>query len=372
VFRHVRPFPESGTVVGRVFADPPEGEPFPLARAHVALVREGHEPRHAISGRDGSYFFVNVEPGEYVLLAQHRGFEPSEFPLFVPPETLVAHDFLLTPLPPEHGAIVGRVLGREPFGEPFPLPRALVRLFHGEEEIARRLTNDEGMFGFDRVPPGEYGLVASHEGFFPADARVEVEAGGVTEHVFVLEARPPEHGAIVGRVLGENPEGEPFPLARALVRLFRGDEEIAHRLTTDEGGFGFERVPPGEYVLLASHEGFFPQDFVAVVEAGGVVEHVFVLEAMPHDPPGAFVGRVLGELDEGHHIPIREALVRLFGPDGEIRRTHTGDDGRFAMHRVPPGRYVAVAEAPEWAPAEAEVAIRSGEATRRVFLLARP
>ncbi|MFQ5807687.1 MAG: carboxypeptidase-like regulatory domain-containing protein, partial [Phycisphaerae bacterium] len=125
-FHHVRPLPESGTVVGRVFAAPPEHDPVPLFAAHVMLVRPEHEPRHALSGMDGSYFFVNVEPGEYLLVAEHPGFEPLELPISVPPATLVAHDLFLVP---QHGVIAGVVLGQPPQGEPFPLAEALVQLF---------------------------------------------------------------------------------------------------------------------------------------------------------------------------------------------------------------------------------------------------
>lgn len=280
LFRHWRPVPESGTIVGHVFAARPDGEPIPLPRTHVALVREGAEPRHSVSGRDGSYFFVNVEPGHYVLLAEREGFEPFEQPIFVPPDTLVRQPIHLTPA-------------------------------------------------------------------------------------------TPDFGAIVGRVLGARPDGEPFPLARALVQVIRGDELIARQLTGEEGGFRFHELRPGEYVVLASHEGFFPQEFVAVVEAGEVVEHVFVLEAMPHDPPGAFAGQVLGLYDEGETLPIRDALVRLFGPDGEVQRTWTDERGAFSMPRVPPGRYIAAAEADGWLPVEVEVEIRPEEVTYQRFVLRR-
>lgn len=282
IFKHERPFPEAGTIIGHVFGEPPEdGGPIPLPGAHVMLARDNAEPRHAMTGLDGSYFFVNVEPGEYVMLAEHPDFQPVEQPVFVPPQTLVVRDFFLPP--------------------------------------------------------------------------------------------PPPPGAIVGLVLGGNPEGEPFPLDGALAQLFHENHEVERRFTNDDGFFEFEPVPPGEYVLRASHEGFFPQDFPVMVEPGGVVEHVFVLEPAepPPPPPGALIGCVLGELD-GDCVPIDGALVQLFGPDGEVRRAFTNCYGMFVIWDVPPGVYMAVAEAEGWLPAAAEVEIFPAQPTFHAFCLQQP
>ncbi len=277
IFQHLRPFPESGVVVGRVFAAPPEGDPVPLLGAHVILAREDQEPRLAMSGWDGSYFFVNVEPGEYILRAERPGFEPAEVPLAVPPETLVAHHFFLPPLP--HGVIAGAVLGRPPEGEPFPLEDALVQLFHDDEEVAHRLTNDEGAFVFPHVPPGEYVLVASHEGFFPAEFLAVVEPGDVIEHVFVLEAMPPETGAFLGRVLGVLDSGREIPIPGAVVRLLTPDgEEVRRTRTNRSGEFVMRQVPVGLYVGVAAAEGWLPADAEVEIRPGEPAHHVFRLQ----------------------------------------------------------------------------------------------
>ncbi|MFH1748287.1 MAG: carboxypeptidase-like regulatory domain-containing protein, partial [Planctomycetota bacterium] len=281
IFHHQRPFPESGTIAGRVFVVPPDGEePRPLPGTHIMLFREGIEPFHAMSGWDGSYFFVNVEPGEYVLVAEHPGFEPIEHALFVPPATRVTHDFFMEP-------------------------------------------------------------------------------------------QQPEPGAIVGLVLGALPGGEPVPLGDSLVRLLRGDEEVAHFITNEDGFFEFGPIPPGEYVLVATHEGFHPQDFLVMLEPGAVVEHVFVLEPGGPPPPGVFVGQVLGDID-GQCIPLGGALVRLFNPDGEVCRTITNPYGLFVMWDVPPGTYMALAEAEGWLPTDAEVEIFPNQPTFFIFHLQQP
>lgn len=190
VVQRVRPIPESGVVVGRIFADRPDGEPVPLGGAHVMLLPREGEPRGTVSGMDGSYFFVNVRPGEYLLRAEHPDFEPAELAIEVPPETLVIHDLLLfPPPPPETGAFVGRVLGQIEEDRLIPIPGALVRLLAGDEVVAQAETNREGRFAMRDVPPGVYRAVAEAEGWLPDDAEVEIRPGERTRHRFVLQPR---------------------------------------------------------------------------------------------------------------------------------------------------------------------------------------
>jgi hypothetical protein len=192
VFQHLRPLPQSGTVIGRVFARRLEGDPVPLPGAHVVLAGQNSDPRHAMTGMDGSYFFVNVQPGQYKLRAEHPAFEPAEAAIHVPPDTLVAHDFFLTPLPPPPpGMVEGLVLGERPGDEPVPLNHALVQLFRGNLEVARRWTNEQGTFWFEEVPPGSYRLVASHQGFAPQEFLFELGSGEALHHVFILRPVPP-------------------------------------------------------------------------------------------------------------------------------------------------------------------------------------
>jgi hypothetical protein len=59
-------------------------------------------------------------------------------------------------------------------------------------------------------------------------------------------------------------------------------------------------------------------------------------------------------------------------PDGQAIQTQTDQRGRFAIPDVPAGPYHAVAQAPNWSPAEVDVQIQAGEALTHVFILERP
>ena len=274
-FLHARPIPETGVVTGRVFAIRPEGDPLPLPGAHVVLARPGTEPRHTLGGLDGSYFFVNVEPGEYILRAEHPDFEPREVPIVVEPDRLVGHNFFLPRIP--FGLIAGAVLGQPPEGEPFPLRGALVELFRGAERVDHRRTNEEGFFIFPRVAPGEYLVVASHEGFLPEEFLAVVEPDGHVEHVFVLQPAP-QPGAFLGRVVGEQgPEWVPIP--GALVRLINAEgQEVRRAITNRRGAFAMREVPPGSYLGRAEAEGWVPAETEVLIRPGEPTYHLFELQ----------------------------------------------------------------------------------------------
>ncbi|MGD8454653.1 MAG: carboxypeptidase-like regulatory domain-containing protein [Phycisphaerae bacterium] len=185
-FKHMRPMPETGVVSGRVFAAPPEHEPMPLHGAHLVLRSVDGEPREAMSGQDGSYFFVNVPPGEYLVIAEHPDFEPVEAPAIVPPNARIVRDFFLLPQPPA-GAFMGHVLGVLGEGQIVPVAQALVRLLGPDGEIAHARTNRLGCFAMPHIPPGAYHAIAEAAGWLPDEADVEIQPGTPTEHVFHLQ-----------------------------------------------------------------------------------------------------------------------------------------------------------------------------------------
>ena len=103
-----------------------EGSRTPIAGAEVLLVplRSGpepalasHQPRGAVTDRDGRYTFEDVEPGQYRISAQKPGFaRPSDAD--IPQVTLAGGEGLqdVNVLLQRGGVIAGRVLDET--GEP--------------------------------------------------------------------------------------------------------------------------------------------------------------------------------------------------------------------------------------------------------------
>lgn len=352
----LEPF-EYGVVKGQVFGETPTG-PVPLEGAVVKLYGMWTMQKY-VTGKDGAYIFDQVRPGKYHLTAFADGYVPERVMVEVKPGAPpVVHDFTLKPF--EFGVVKGHVFE----AASVPLEGAVVRLY-GMWTMQKYVTGKDGAYVFDQVRPGEYHLTACAQGYVPQWVKIEVGPGQTVEHDFILEKL--EFGSVEGVVEGETPAG-PVPLEGALVRLC-GMGHAKYCKTNEKGEYGFEKVRPGKYRLTAMAKGYAPETVEIEVEANQTVTHDFLLK--PEVPPGAFVGRVLGEKGPGL-IPIAGATVRLLDGTGNVvRYARTHWNGEFAMHRVPPGEYKAVATARGWLPDEAQIEIISGEVTKHEFVLKR-
>lgn len=268
---------------------------------------------------------------------------------------------------PETSVIEGRVVTENPQGDLVPVPEAHVQIASPDGNIRATMAGGDGSFFFLGAEPGEYELRAANPGFEPFEMPLEVPPN-TYQHVQVLLVRQPaEFGVIVGHVAAAH-EGELRPLPGAELRLIREGEVVREAVTNDDGHYEMPEVEPGEYQLVATHPEFEPAEAPVFVEPGQVVERNFVLHPLPPQP-GSFAGLVLGITDNGQHIPLGGALVRLFRENHVVAHAETNDDGHFFIEDVPPGEFIAVAVAPGWHPADMPVEIIPGELTEVVFHL---
>jgi hypothetical protein len=285
VFEHAAPLPGTSVVEGHVFAGRPEAPPAPLPGAIVTLAGPNTDPApaRASTGVDGTYFFVNVPRGAYLLHAEARGFEPAEAPLQVPADARVGHDFLLRPLPPP-ARVTGQVMHPIPGGVG-PLPGTLMQLMYEGAVAAQTGTDERGMYLFPEVRPGKYVLRASHVGFAPQAVEIAVEPGQTVVRNFLLQPEQQPRGALVGKVLGAPNANERIPLADAAVMVLSSTGIVATAMTDLRGDFGIPDLPPGQYIAIAAKPGWKPQQAPVEILAGQATEHVFTLEPMLRDEP---------------------------------------------------------------------------------------
>lgn len=284
MFEHVAPRPETGVVVGEVLGATPDDRPKPLPGAHVMLISDNaaSDPCHTTTGMDGSFYFVNVPPGHYALRAEADGFDPETVPIHVPPDALVSHRFILMPTPQEPGAVTGRVMQETETAGTAPVPGAVLRLLRDGQVIDKTRTNNVGVYEFPEVMPGQYVLCVEHPRFLPQHREILVEPGQTRVESFVLEPRPPEVGVFAGIVFGVTDEGELIPIPRAKVALHSSGSLppiVAH--TNEFGVFVMINVPVGEYVAVASHPEWLPEDAAVEIFPNDVTFHVFELLPAP-------------------------------------------------------------------------------------------
>lgn len=225
-------------------------------------------------------------------------------------------------------------------------------------------TDAQGRFRIGGLTGGTYAIAFSHPslqelGFEPEAVTRDVRIGGVTSVRFVMpsradmlsiacrgEDRPEGTGVLVGWVRDEI---SGITLPGAVVRVewtgwrfpSQGTRSWARfsetgdgfETDTDEDGlFRLCAVPEGRVLnISASYGGFEAEvDTLTLPDFPGAEFHVVV---MPVEGNGSLTGLVV---HEGTGAPVTGVEVVL---DGAGRSVTSGDDGRFTLVDVPPGRY---------------------------------
>lgn len=266
--------PPPGAIVGVVRGQGPNGE-IPIGGAVVKLIKNGQVLREVETGNTGHYEMADVPPGEYGMVAVAQGWQPADAVVQVPPGQTVEKNFLLQPAgPPDPGTIVGTVRGQTPDGQ-VPLGDAVVKLVKNGQVLREAQTNPDGHYEMADVPPGEYGMIAMAPGWQPADGVVQVPPGQTVEKNFLLEPAP-SFGSVAGTVYGQHNNGL-IPLPGAHVRLQKNGQVLRDVITNDLGQYEMAEVPPGEFVLRASKEGWQPAEVVIQVAPGQTTVQDFSL-----------------------------------------------------------------------------------------------
>lgn len=213
-----------------------------------------------------------------------------------------------------------------------------------EPEPWRTVSDAEGMFRFDTVPPGPLTMRVAAEGFAPSVASAIAPQDDV---LVTLGALIDLRGKVVG---------QPEVLARTRVRL-EGSAiwpAIETEVDPDTGAFTFETIPDGIYAVEAF--AAVPDDRLDDPDARELAS--FPLENVTPELEvtlalGPAVRARVQVVDPGGE-PVPDARVTLANASvGLLSRIATTDaEGRAAPGPVVPGPYVLRAEADGFLPAE--------------------
>ncbi|HLY99993.1 MAG TPA: carboxypeptidase regulatory-like domain-containing protein [Candidatus Angelobacter sp.] len=170
------PFKIAGTLVDAV-----TGAPLSHSTITLAPVMKRDNTRTVVTAEGGQFLFENLDKGKYVLSAQRRGYISQAFNQHDQYSTYIAvgpdldSTSLVFKLRPE-SSILGTIIDN--YGE--PVANAQVRLFQISVPSGRRgvglqrrlVTNDEGLYRFSHLPPGDYYLAVSARPWYVEDNRI--------------------------------------------------------------------------------------------------------------------------------------------------------------------------------------------------------
>ncbi|MBC7253830.1 MAG: LPXTG cell wall anchor domain-containing protein [Actinobacteria bacterium] len=238
-----------------------------------------------VTGEDGSYAFLELEPGTYTVVEKGAEGYFSTTP-----------DSVAEELSPGEGAVVdfgncayGRIQGLkfqdldgdgvQDEGE-VGLAGVSITLQGLEDTgaFAETVTGEDGTFSFDNLLPGDYAVSetvpAGHYATLPIRVEVSLEPGGTATTIF---ANAP-YGSIVGSkwlddgdsVL-EPDQDDPGPgfTIKLTGETLGGEEVNMQTVTGEDGTFSFLLLEAGNYTVS---EEFDPQKYAAISEKSVDVE----------------------------------------------------------------------------------------------------
>lgn len=286
-----------------------------LFMRHVAA-REGDVLvlAQTTAAADGSFLLEGLGPGTVTLWADSgRGAAVLQGV----PSGRQDVELVLGPGLHAEGLVVGRDEG--------PLQGVLVTAIH--RSLGRffdTVTDAQGMFRFEPLPPGEYFLVFMKPGWLP-------EFFSLQElYKYLPQTTLERPRRISGRVLQGG-----APAASARVQLTDSDRRWETQ-TDAQGRFTFEELRESSYVLLAEKE---PELAVQKLPYGKEAMEGITLEL---SPPSFLEGTVS---DEAGH-PVASAELETLDPGKESAgKTTTDARGRYRLGPLPKGSHRVIVHA---------------------------
>ncbi|WP_432544937.1 MFS transporter [Kineococcus sp. SYSU DK002] len=220
------------------------------------------------------------------------------------------------------------------------LPGAVVTLAdQSGQQVARTATGEDGTYELALPTGGTYLLIVAAAHVAPSATLVGIGDTSLTRDV-VLSGR----SAITGRILAhpsadlDGPQDAPARgVQGALVTLTDVTGEVVGSTRTDGGGgYAFDQLMGGSYVLTAQSESHRPLARGVEVPDSGALACDLLLSG-----GGRLTGTVVAASDGR---VLREASVTLVDADGEVvGSVVTGPDGSYAFEDLAGGHYTLTA-----------------------------
>lgn len=250
----------------------------------------------------------------------------------------------IRPLPPQT-KVTGQVTC-----EGSPVPKSTVKILDRQfDPVAHVLTDDQGLYMFENLKPGDYKVTATAPGFLVADtynfsikAKVTIIIDLKIKEDISVRYKNTVYGKVTEWITNK-------PVAEAQLKLIspRTPFTIAETISNDSGQYLFSGIQGGEYFLVATKPGFQTSDHIRFSADKGQLIKINI--KLHHSCPVS--GTVSGIITIPFCPEPADACVGLFRieQDGEtlIQVKTTNSEGLYLFSDVPAGEYVVKAKKEE-------------------------
>ena len=297
-------------------------------------------PWNILTDKKGAFKLPKIEPGEYELVVKHPGYETYRRDVQIPAKRKIS----LMPISLKADYSVGRtgyVEGIVRLDKASSYDGVLIFL-QGTDFI--HYTDETGQFFFEDVLEGEYVLTIQCKGYEDIKNYPVSVTGGEVTHLppIILEmsednAESKSTGQLEGYVYldGTNKHDG------TLVNLKNSNY---FSMTDTDGFYQFKNISLGDYLFVATHNGYKTREFGPVEVLSGTTEHVEKVTLETDSliqTTGIIKGRVFYS-DRDDHTGI------IITVRGTSIQTMTMSDGVYQLNGIPVGSYALYFSAQEY------------------------
>lgn len=282
-----------GAIIGRV-------------RLQSATVHEGvrvkieDSPLVTVTDEAGVFRFLNVEPNAYTLKFSYPGYVQEVARARVAEGQEVQVDDVTMQPEPAPTSVAGGA-GGAAAGAPTPAAEPISRdRLRGDRQIqgtvellgpqgqpisdfsraAIAIENSDyvvtpdpqGRFAFTNLNPGVYRVLGTLDALPPKSVSADLTTAKIAQVLLQLggatEAQTTAPGIVIGHVVLPGEGNDPLPDASGVSVGLAGSQFVS--MTAPDGKFRFEGVPPANYSLAVSREGFLPLRLDNITVAPGL------------------------------------------------------------------------------------------------------
>jgi hypothetical protein len=261
--------------------------------------------------QNGNFLLPGVPQGEHVVTIRGEGFQRA-FLVEIRPGQVTTLDLAdgCTPPSASEGGIVGRFCNPATSGN-LVGARVVVSPLDAAGETAEDITDTDGQFLVNGLPPGLYRVDVTHNDFSFTETQVEVEAGQ-----FATVTDPsscgdrPDFGRIEGEICDDQAGGQFV----GTIDLISGVSVVRTTNSDSQGRFQLNAIEPGTYTVRASRQGYtrtFPGIVVepfrtAFIQEFNCPQPQDVCSEIVNDPSVTSDGRILLVVDKSGSMNERD------------------------------------------------------------------
>lgn len=290
------------------------GESIAGAQIQVRILdANGAVVANVLANQQGIFEVPQLAPGTYTIFATAPNFQTNFASVNVPPGSQPNIQISLVPSP---GYIVGQVVNTIT-GD--PIGGATISVVNQNNiQLKTVLTDSQGNYTIEGLPPGSYNLVVSATDFQSNVTGAIVLANSTTTANIALSLSP---GAIIGNISPNQ--------SNTVVELYTTNNIFIQSTVADNNGnYQFLNLTPGNYIVKAQSPNFITQSTGAVVSPN--VSTTVNLTLPPN--PASIEGVVL----DANERPISNAIVQVLDANDTIIGTAgTDSNGNYSIGNLP-------------------------------------